>query len=81
MNAKNNRASRASPLSAWVDQSVHEEISRRAERLGMTKSKYAGLVFGAWMVQGCPPVSRADDVMRRLEQEEPDIKTLEANEE
>lgn len=81
MNAKNDIRGKGSTLSAWVPETVQDEISSRAERIGLTRSRFVTLVLDHWVRQGCPPVSKADEVLWQLTKDEPDSGTMEVNEE
>ena len=52
-------------VSASVPKDIADEIARRAELLGISKSRYAAMVLQRWHESGDPPVSEPDRLMRQ----------------
>jgi hypothetical protein len=50
-------------VNAVVTPQVMDELVRRAQAVGATKSEYAAMIIRQWHSKGCPPVS---DLERRL---------------
>jgi hypothetical protein len=56
-------------VSTSVPVEVLEEIERRAEALGIKKGAFLRHIIGRWYEEGAPPLTAADDAMRRVAEE------------
>lgn len=55
-------------LHARVSRRTSDEIEKRAESLGIRKSAYVRQILERWFADGCPPVSRVDEAVQKMEE-------------
>ena len=49
---------------------IHDLIEERAISIGISKSKYVGLILDKWVEDGSPPISSADRAIKIVEEEQ-----------
>jgi hypothetical protein len=58
----------ADTLGIHLRNEIIEEIERRAAALDKKKGTYAGLILEKWFADGCPPVTKADELIQLTRQ-------------
>jgi len=51
-------------LGLTIDESIREEIDRRAARLNLSRSSYAAFIMQEWKARGYPAVTEPDKLMQ-----------------
>lgn len=59
-------AAKNAQVSIVVDKSIESVLTERAQRLNLSRSKFAALVLAKWAENGFPAVSEADKAMMIL---------------
>ncbi|MCF3650160.1 hypothetical protein [Synoicihabitans lomoniglobus] len=57
------KAKDAETLGVHTRKEIVAEIIRRGDALGQKKGTYAAAIFEWWWEQGCPPVTKPDELM------------------
>lgn len=65
------KSSISETLSLHARKEIVAEIERRAESLDKKKGTYAALILEKWFADGCPPVTKADELVQLTRRTQP----------